>query len=150
MGRLFYYGGLMNRHWKDGYQRNFINDIYRVEEQLQAYDPYLYIMFNPETGKWLLMDEATNMAIMGIPQIGFETLDSRLVDHIKRIHTATGFSASWEVEEHEKRMEKERQRQLDDMAQDYAKEMAPAAREAFTTGRTTGVNKYVQGGAVHG
>jgi hypothetical protein len=137
---------MMNRHWKDGFQRNFINDLYDVEKQLQAYDPYLYLMFNPQTGQWLLMDEVADMAIMRIPQAGFETLDSRLVDHVKRIHTATGFNASWELDEYEKRVERERQRQLEDMAQDFAKESLPAFKEAFDTGRTSGVNKYVKGG----
>ena len=33
-----------------GFQRTFLNDIYHVEEQLQSYDPHLYLMWNPKMG----------------------------------------------------------------------------------------------------
>lgn len=78
---------MYNRHQVKGYQRNFTNDIYRVEEQLQAYDEHLFIMYNPNDGCWLIMDDVVKLAVMKIPQIGFETLDSRVVTHMKKIHT---------------------------------------------------------------
>lgn len=132
----------MNRHWKNGYQTNFKNDLYHVEDQLQAYDPHLYVMYSPNDGTWMVMDAVTELAVMKIPQIGFETLDSRVVERIKRIHTAIGFSASWEIEQAEERRKKESDRKINDIAQDYAKELLPAAREAFATGRTEGVKAY--------
>lgn len=132
----------MNRHWANGFQTNIKNDIYHVEEQLQAYDPHLYLMYSPSTNEHLIMDGLLELAVMRVPQRGFETLDSRVVDHIKRIHTQNGFSASWEIQESENRRQKEMKRQLDDMAQDYAKEMLPAAKELRLTGRTEGVSTY--------
>ena len=52
------------------------------------------------------MDGLLDMSIMKIPQIGFEQLDARIVDHIKRIHTVNGFSAVQTVEDTEKRQKK--------------------------------------------
>jgi hypothetical protein len=136
---------MYNRHQVQGYQTCFINDIYQVEEQLQAYDPHLYIMFNPIEGTWLIMDDITKLAIMKIPQIGFETLDSRLVSHIKKIHTENGFNASWELKESEERREREQERIMSEMTEDYAKEMLPALRELHDTGRIDGVKRYHSG-----
>lgn len=124
------------------------NDIYHVEERLQEYDPTLYILFNDKTGEHLLMDGLMDSAIMKLPQPGFEELDSRLVEHIKKIHTINGFSAIQEVETHESSMERERERQLDDMVQDFAKESKEAFRNAYDYGRVDGVQKYVQGVSV--
>ena len=124
------YGGMfMNRHQVQGYQTNFTNDIYHVEEQLQAYDPTLYIMYNQNDGTWLIMDGITELAIMRLPQKGFETLDSRVVSHIKKIHTANGFSASWELQQAEERRQKELDRQLGDIAYNYAKDMERPVKE---------------------
>lgn len=119
----------MNRHWKHGFQRNMKNDLYHVEEQLQAYDPHLYVMYNPNSGEWLIMDGLMEFAVMRIPQIGFETLDSRVVSHLKKIHTANGFSASWEIKEADERREREQQRQMDDLAYNYAKDMERPVKE---------------------
>ena len=54
------------------------------------------------------MDGLLDMSIMKIPQIGFEELDSRTIDHIKRIHTVNGFSAVQTVEDTEKRDKKKK------------------------------------------
>jgi hypothetical protein len=114
----------MNRHWKNGFQTNMKNDMYMVEEQLQAYDPTLYIMFNPETGEHLIMDGILEIAIMKLPQIGFETLDSRVVTHIKKIHSYRGFNASYELKESEDR----RQREFDRIQEDIAYNLAQDAK----------------------
>ena len=53
------------------------------------------------------MDGLLEMSIMKIPQIGFEQLDSRVVNHIK-IHTANGFSAVQTVENTEKKDKKKK------------------------------------------
>jgi hypothetical protein len=111
-----------NRHWKNGYQTNFINDLYNVEKQLQAYDKDIYIMFNPKEGSWMIMDDIMNTAIMKIPQQGFQTLDSRVVSHIKRIHTATGFNASWEIQQADERREREEERKHDDLIYNLGKD----------------------------
>lgn len=133
---------MYNRHQVKGYQTNFINDIYKVEEQLQSYDPHLFIMFNPNDGTWLIMDDVTKLAIMKIPQTNFETLDSRLVSHIKKIHVGNGFNATWELQEADDNRERESERVMDDMIEDYAKEMKPALRQIYNTGRTDGVKTY--------
>jgi hypothetical protein len=135
----------MNHHYKQGFQIAFKNDVYHVEERLQEYDPTLYIMFNPKTGEHLLMDGLMDMAIMKIPQIGFEQLDSRLVDHIKKIHIANGFSAIEEVEQQQRRRELDQEKALEDLAQDFAKESKEAFNNAYNYGRVDGVQKYVHG-----
>lgn len=136
---------MYNRHQVKGYQRNFTNDIYRVEEQLQEYDKDLFIMYNPDDNTWLIMDDIMKLAVMKIPQIGFSQLDSRLVTHIKKIHTTNGFNATWELDESEARREKEQARKLKDMSDDFSKEMKPALQEIHSTGRIDGVQKYHRG-----
>ena len=79
-----------------------------MEEQLQSYDPHLYLMWNLKNGEHVIMDGLLEMSIMKIPQIGFEQLDSRVVNHIKRIHTANGFSAVQTVENTEKKTKRRR------------------------------------------
>jgi hypothetical protein len=125
-----------------------LNDLYHIQERLQEYDPDLYILWNGKTGEHLIMDGLMNVAVMKIPQKGFEVLDSRVVAHIKRIHTANGFSASKEIEKHEATLEREEQRKLDDIAQDFAKESKEAFNNAYNYGRVDGVQKYVQGVSV--
>ncbi|OUB91689.1 2,3-dihydroxybenzoate--AMP ligase [Bacillus thuringiensis serovar medellin] len=133
-----------------GFQRTFLNDIYHVEERLQSYDPHLYLMWNPKNGEHVIMDGLLDMSIMKIPQIGFEQLDARIVDHIKRIHTVNGFSAVQTVEDTEKKRQQEQERQLQDLAEDYARESKEAFWNAHAYGRVDGVQKYVQGVNVGG
>lgn len=118
----------MNRHYKDGFRTSIINDLYDVEPQLQEYDEHLYIMWNPNTGEHLVMDGLLEVAIMRIPQIGFECLDSRVVNHIKRIHTANGFSAVKELDSNRARREREQAAKVDDMAYNFAKDTRRAVR----------------------
>jgi hypothetical protein len=133
---------MYNRHQVKGFQRTVKNDLYYVEEQLQEYDKDLFIMWNPTTNEHLIMDDVVKLAVMRIPQRGFETLDSRVVAHMKKIHTANGFNATWELNESEARREREQEQKLKDMSDDYAKEMKPALQELATTGRIDGVKKY--------
>ncbi|CCW05450.1 hypothetical protein [Bacillus sp. GeD10] len=140
----------MNPYQKRGFQRTVLNDIYHVEEQLQSYDPHLYLMWNPKNGEHVIMDGLLDMSIMKIPQIGFEQLDARIVDHIKRIHTVNGFSAVQTVEDTEKKRQQEQERQLQDLAEDYARESKEAFWNAHAYGRVDGVQKYVQGVNVGG
>lgn len=140
----------MNIHEKRGFQRTFLNDIYHVEERLQEYDPYLYLMWNPRTGEHLIMDGLLETAIMKLPQIGFEQLDSRIVSHIKRIHTANGFSAVQTIEDTERKRQKEQDRKLADLAEDFAKESKEAFYNAAVYGRVDGVQKYVHGADIGG
>lgn len=118
----------MNRHWKQGFQRNIKNDNYRVEERLQEYDPTLYVMYNPETNEHLVMDGVLDIAVMRVPQIGFEFLDSRVVERIKQIHTQNGFSAGWELQESENRRLREQERQTEDIAYNMGKDMERAVK----------------------
>ncbi|HEQ3529523.1 TPA: 2,3-dihydroxybenzoate--AMP ligase [Bacillus cereus] len=140
----------MNPYQKRGFQRTVLNDIYHVEEQLQSYDPHLYLMWNPKNGEHVIMDGLLDMSIMKIPQIGFEELDSRVVNHIKKIHTANGFSAVQTVENTEKKRQQEEERKLNDLAEDYARESKEAFWNAHAYGRVDGVQKYVQGVNVGG
>lgn len=118
----------MNRHWKNGFQTLIKNDLYRVEERLQAYDPTLYIMYNTETDEHLIMDGQIEIAIMKIPQLGFPVLDSHVYDHIRRIHMATGYSAEWELKEREDRRLKEQERITDDIAHNLAADAKRAVK----------------------
>ena len=119
---------MAERHFKQGFQTTVKNDLYMVEEQLQAYDPHLYIMYNPQSNEWLIMDGLIDVAIMKIPQKGFETLDSRVVSHIKRIHTANGFSAVKEVQKADRALEKEYERLREDIAENFAKDSLRAVK----------------------
>ena len=118
-----------NRHWKRGFQTTLLNDNFMVQEQLQAYDPTLYIMFNTETGQHLIMDGILEIAIMSIPQIGFEVLDSRVVEHIKKIHSYRGFDIAWELKESEDRRQREYDRQQDDLSYNFAKDAQKYVRQ---------------------
>jgi hypothetical protein len=120
---------MMNRHWKRGFQTNVKNDLYHVEDQLQAYDPDLYLMYNPETNEHLIMDKIMEIAVMRIPQNGFEVLDSRVVDYMKKIHTASGFSAAHELKDMEERRLKEEQRKQDDMIYNMGKDTQKSVRQ---------------------
>jgi hypothetical protein len=121
--------GHMNRHWMNGFQTNMKNDLYMVEEQLQHYDPTLYLMYNPQTGQHLIMDGILEIAIMSIPQIGFEVLDSRVVEHIKKIHTGRGFNASYEFKEAEERRDREFQKAQEDLTYNFAKDTEKHVRK---------------------
>lgn len=112
----------MNRHYENGFRRDFLNDLYDVERQLQEYDKDLYLMFNGNTGEHLIMDGVTELAVMKIPQKGFECLDSRVVAHIKRIHTANGYSATQELDVMRRRRERENERKQEDIAYNFAKD----------------------------
>lgn len=119
----------MNRHHFAGYQRVFTNDICNIEERLQSYDPDLYIMWRPADNTWLIMDGLMETAIMKIPQMGFETLDSRVYDRIREIHVVTGYSATREIQKAEERHRREQERYMDDMAYNFAKDMERPVKE---------------------
>jgi hypothetical protein len=119
----------MNRHWKNGFQTNMKNDLYMVEEQLQAYDPTLYLMYNPSNGEHLIMDGILEIAIMKIPQIGFETLNSHVVDHIKRIHTGRGFDSASEFKAAQDRRDRDFEKQQEEIAYNYAKDTEKSVRK---------------------
>lgn len=135
---------------RKGFQRTFLNDVYHIEERLQEYDKDLYIMYNPGTGEWLIVDGLLDYSIMKIPQVGFETLDARVVEHIKKIHTINGFSASEEVDRNNAALQRELDRQTADAAEYFAKESLEATRNLALYGRVDGYRKYVQGGVNHG
>lgn len=118
----------MNRHWNNGFQTMITNDVYRVEDQLAAYDPYLYLMYNPNTGEHLVMDGLLEVAIMRIPQKGFPFMTSAVVDHIKRIHTANGFSAVAELEKSEAARAREFARKQQDLSDSLARDMQRAVK----------------------
>lgn len=121
------------RYNRQGFQRTFTNDIYQVEERLQEYDPNLFIMWNPQTNEHLIVDGLIGLSVMKIPQIGFEVLDSRLVEHMKRIHTANGFSASQHVMNADAAREKEWNRRTDDMADNFARDTLKSAKKIAYT-----------------
>ena len=61
-----------------------------------------------------------------------------------------GFSAVQTVEDTEKKRQKEEERKLNDLAEDYARESKEAFWNAHAYGRVDGVQKYVQGVNVGG
>lgn len=109
-----------------------LNDLYDVEPQLQAYDEHLYLMWNPHSGEHLIMDGLTEMAVMKIPQPGWPALTSDIVDHIRKIHTANGFSASAEVERADDARERDVERKKEQLASDFAKDMYRGDRKSIT------------------
>ncbi|MOA24538.1 hypothetical protein D3C78_1452180 [compost metagenome] len=135
----------MNRHYSEGYQRVFLNDINNIEQRLQEYDPDLYIMWNPKDGTWLVMDGVMEMAIMKIPQIGLPTMDARVYTRIREIH-APGFSAQQVIKEAEEKAEREEAAFIESLSHDFARESKEAFINAYDYGRESGVTKYVNGG----
>jgi flagellar biosynthesis/type III secretory pathway protein FliH len=136
------------RYFKNGFKSWPLNDIYHVQEQIQAYDEHLYLLYNPKTNEHLIMDGMFDVSIMKIPQPGFPFLSSKVVDHLKKIHIMNGFDADKEIKQADEKREKEHQRKVDDMAEDFAKESLEAYKNAYDYGRTDGVQKYVQGVSV--
>lgn len=122
----------MNRHYREGFQTTFLNDLNDVEKQLQEYDPHLYLMWNPQTNQHLIMDGLMELAVMRIPQKNFPMLTSRIVEHIKRIHAENGYSATREINAADEARERENARQRDDLAHNLAKDMyKPVKRLAY-------------------
>ncbi|MDG0791919.1 2,3-dihydroxybenzoate--AMP ligase [Cohnella ginsengisoli] len=119
----------MNRHYFEGYQRVFINDINDIEKRLQEYDPDLYVMHKEADNTWLIMDGVTETAIMKIPQSGYSTLDARVYRRIREIHTVTGFSATKAVQESDAARERRQQLEIDNLAREYAKDMHRPVKE---------------------
>lgn len=119
----------VERYNKQGFSHVFTNDVYGVGEQLQAYDEHLYIMWNPETNQHIIVDGLVGLSVMKVPQPGFPELNSKLVDHMKRIHTATGFSATQHVDDAETRRVKEWNRKTDDMAENFGRDTLNSAKK---------------------
>lgn len=120
---------MSERYGSQGFQRTFTNDPYHVEEQLQAYDKHLYLMWNPHTNEHLIVDGLIGLSVMKIPQRGFPALSSRLVDHMKKIHTANGFSAIKQVQLSDERRERELEQRTNDMAENFARDTLKSARK---------------------
>jgi flagellar biosynthesis/type III secretory pathway protein FliH len=146
MGRIFPTSFLfMEDNMRQDFKSWPLNDVYHVQEALQEYDKDLYLLYNAKTNEHLIMDTITRTAVMKIPQPGFPELTSKVVDHMKKIHVMNGFDVGEEIKKSDDKREKERQRKLDDMAQDFAKESKEAYKNAFDYGRTDGAQKYVNG-----
>lgn len=136
------------RHYLNGFKHWPLNDIYHVEEQLQAYDEHLYLLYNDKTNEHLIMDGLLDVAIMKIPQPGFPELTSRIVDHMRKIHVLNGFNAEKELKQADEKRERDHQKKVDEVAEDFAKESLDAYRNAHEYGRVDGHQKYVQGVSV--
>lgn len=119
----------MNRYNMQGFTRVHTNDLYDVERQLQEYDEHLYLMWNPHTGEHLIVDGLIELAVMKIPQIGFPELSSRVVAHIRSIHTANGFSAVDHVMAADAKREQEMERRKEEMAENFARDTLRSARQ---------------------
>lgn len=128
-----------------GFQRNFINDVYHIEERLQKeVDEHLYITFNLDTGEHLIMDGMMDIAVMRLPQKGFESLDARIIERFKQIRVGGEFSASEVVDESDRKREADNAKRAEDMGEDFAKEAKDAFINAYDYGITSGTKKYVQ------
>ncbi|WP_217597289.1 2,3-dihydroxybenzoate--AMP ligase [Cohnella sp. GbtcB17] len=119
----------MERYERDGFTRVFTNDLYEVERQLQDYDEHLYVMWNPHTGEHLVVDGLVGLSVMKIPQRGFPALTTAVVDRIRRIHTANGFSATAHVEAAQDRLERENEKRVHEMAENFARDTLKSARQ---------------------
>lgn len=117
------------RYQRDGFTRAFTNDLYEVERQLQEYDEHLYVMWNPHTGEHLIVDGLVELSVMKIPQIGFPALTTDVVRHIKKIHTANGFSATQHVLEADRRRDAENERRNQELAENFARDTLKSARK---------------------
>jgi len=135
----------MTTHLRKGFRKWPLNDQFEVEKQLQSYDKDLYLLYNPNTNEHLIMDGLSDLAVMKIPQPGFPELSSKLVDHMKKIHVMNGFSASNEIQTIEDTMQRRRERELQDAAEQLAKDTYKATIDEHTYGRrlntTIGVSK---------
>ena len=120
----------MNRHYRNGFTRVMTNDLYDVEKQLQEIDRDIYLMWNPHTGEHMIMDGLTELAIMRIPQMGWPVLHSGVVNHIRKIHTASGYSAGKEIDRADEIREMNINKRTDELAADFAKEMFRADRKS--------------------
>lgn len=119
----------MTRHFAEGFQRVFTNDINNIEQRLQEYDPDLYIMWNPKNNQWLVMDGLTETAVMRIPQVGFDTLDARVYNRIREIHVITGFSATREIQRSEEKRRQSQERYMSDLSYNLAKDMERSVKQ---------------------
>lgn len=120
-----------------------LNDIYHVQEALQAYDKDLYLLYNAKTNEHLIMDGVVNMAVMKIPQPGFPELTSKVVDHIRKIHILNGFNAAEEIRKNEEEIERRQAREAKNLAEDLAKETYKATMEEQDFGRRLSTFKGV-------
>lgn len=118
-----------DRYNRQGFQRTFTNDPYHVEERLQEYDEHLFLMWNPSTNEHLVVDGLVGLSVMKIPQIGFPELSSKLVDHMKRIHTANGFSATQQVQQADEKRERDSEKRIEDMAENFGRDTLKSARK---------------------
>ncbi|MNF13797.1 hypothetical protein D3C80_2157650 [compost metagenome] len=71
---------------------------------------------------------------MKIPQPGFPELSSRVVSHIRKIHTANGFSATAVIEKSDERREREFEMKSDQLALDFARDMYNGDRKSVVMG----------------
>lgn len=127
-----------NKQENQGY---FLLEDHPVIDMLQDHDDTLQIAYNARKGKYRVLDQ-TFHCIMQVP---YETLDSRTVEHIKRIDTRTGYRAIDQINAVEAALEREKERRENDMIQDFAKEFKEAAHNVYNYGRTSGYQKYVNG-----
>ena len=124
---------MIERYNRQGFTQVVTNDVYHVEERLQEYDPDLFVMWNHQTNEHLIVDGLIGLSVMKIPQRGFEVLDSRLVDHMKRIHTANGFSATQHILNADAKREKDWNQRTDDMAENFARDTLKSAKKIAYT-----------------
>ena len=131
---------IMNRNRQEN-QGFFLAEPCRVTELLKEHDPNLQVLYNARTHKWRIVDNTWHC----IMQVAYDTLDSRTVEHIKRIDSHNGYRAIERIREVEEKIEQEQQRKLEDMSLEMAKDAKEAFNNAYFYGRTDGVNKYVNG-----
>lgn len=129
---------------RKGFSRTFTNDVYHVEKRLKEHDDNLYVMYNPNICQWLIVDERNDSIVMKIPQIGFEELDARVVNHIKQIDVMNGYNVVDVIEREEALRDRELKRQQEDLAYNMAKDIKHGVQQAHDYGRDKYTSKYVQ------
>lgn len=120
---------MIDRYQRQGFTTVHTNDLYEVERQLQEYDEHLFVMWNPHTGEHLIVDGLIGLSVMKIPQIGFPALTRDVVEHMKKIHTKNGFSATAQVEASDARREADSKKSIEELSEGFARDTLKSARK---------------------
>ncbi|WP_134682571.1 hypothetical protein [Brevibacillus migulae] len=94
----------------------------RIPERLREYDPNLFILFNNKTERFEI-HSLTDRSLIGGTVLPYKSLDARTLDYVKRNDIrARGEAIFKELEEHERKMEKQRKRDFSNWVEAVGKE----------------------------
>jgi len=111
-------------------------DILEIDRKLKAYDPQLFIMFNPATERFEIWrenpDEPSLVCVVENEDGSFRPLDARVLDEVaKRDVWRRGFDAiARDVDEENERIMREADRKVDEVSEEAADRLFHAFRKA--------------------